>query len=136
MSDTLVTQESLINEIHEDMQAEYSDYDRQLSGQVAKIYFESADKEGFIFDFDIVWPWAGYSAKGTAKRAIAGVKGREGNSGGLRENIDFKIVHWGALHNGQIVNQGVLLATPSIQNHTYYSYAHLRGRVDARSLLF
>ncbi|GBG33617.1 Hypothetical Protein FCC1311_098402 [Hondaea fermentalgiana] len=59
--------------------------------KLATVYFESADKEGFIFNFDEVWPHAGYARKDKAKRAIVGDRGRGGNAGGLRRDIDVQI---------------------------------------------
>jgi hypothetical protein len=38
--------------------------------QVARMYLDCIDKEGFVFDFDLAWSAAGYSTKGNAKRVL------------------------------------------------------------------
>lgn len=38
--------------------------------QVARMYLDCIDKEGFVFDFDLAWRAAGYSTKGNAKRVL------------------------------------------------------------------
>jgi hypothetical protein len=38
--------------------------------QVARMYLDCIDKEGFVFDFDLAWRAAGYSRKDAAKRVL------------------------------------------------------------------
>ena len=54
----------------------------EMAINVANVYMDTIDVEGFVFDFDLVWKWVGYSTKGNAKTKML----KE-----LRENIDYKI---------------------------------------------
>ncbi|MCP4483530.1 MAG: hypothetical protein GY823_03065 [Flavobacteriaceae bacterium] len=50
--------------------------DQNLLREIATIYFSSVDKEGFVFDFDQVYKWAGYKKKSNAKRILTGKRGK------------------------------------------------------------
>ncbi|GBG34924.1 Hypothetical Protein FCC1311_111472 [Hondaea fermentalgiana] len=79
--------DSLLNEVAETHDIKDFEGLRKLIA----VYFESADKEGFIFDFDEVWPHAGYTLKGNAKRAIVGDRAQGATARGLRRGIDFDV---------------------------------------------
>lgn len=50
--------------------------DQNLLREIATIYFSSVDREGFVFDFDQVYKWAGYKKKSNAKRILTGKRGK------------------------------------------------------------
>lgn len=85
---TVQKYQSMIDATREDLQLMHGNFNDDLFNEVATVYVEALDKEGFIYDFDDTWQWAGYSRKSDAKRLLLGTRG----SLGLRENRDFKIV--------------------------------------------
>ncbi|GBG34785.1 Hypothetical Protein FCC1311_110072 [Hondaea fermentalgiana] len=65
--------EGLLDEVIEELAEMHNIENVDELRRVATIFFESADKEDFIFNFDDIWPLAGYTLKGNAKRAVVGV---------------------------------------------------------------
>lgn len=55
--------------------------------EVRRIFTEAVDKCGFVFCFDSVWKWGGYSQKGHAKRILSGERGKLR----LIEGVDYTI---------------------------------------------
>ena len=72
----------IANQMHTEMEEVYPAYDREGMADVARAYMDAIDKEGFIFNFNEAWEWAGYATKASAKRVLQKY---------LRENIDYKI---------------------------------------------
>lgn len=77
----------LIEKVHEEMEEHYPMYDRQTMEQAARTYLDCVDKEGFVFDFDDAWKWAGYSRKDASLRILKGTRGTLN----LQEGVDYKI---------------------------------------------
>jgi hypothetical protein len=50
--------------------------------KVKQIHADAEDKQGFLFDFDDAWQWAGYSRKDSAKRVVLGR---------FQEGVDYKL---------------------------------------------
>lgn len=79
----------LLEKVNDEMEEHYPMYDRETMEQAARTYLDCVDKEGFVFDFDQAWQWAGYSNKSNSKRILLGTKGKLN----LREGVDYKIEH-------------------------------------------
>ena len=75
----------LIEKVHVELEEHYPMYDRETMQQVARTYLDCVDKKGFVFDFDQVWQWAGYSNKRDAKRILTGSRGKLD----LKEGVDY-----------------------------------------------
>lgn len=60
-------------------------FNKEDGKKLAKLYFESVDKEGFCFDFDDIWSLCGYTRKDNAKKKLISTKNK------LLENVDYKI---------------------------------------------
>ncbi|GBG34925.1 Hypothetical Protein FCC1311_111482 [Hondaea fermentalgiana] len=71
--------------------------DRNAMTWLCRIYFRDADKKGFVYPFDAIWPILGYSTKGNAKRAVTRILEKGGTFGKLcRENdMDVMVYHRG-----------------------------------------
>lgn len=81
------SKKNLIEKVHEEMEEHYPMYDRETMEQAARTYLDCMDKEGFVFDFDRAWQWAGYGKKGDAKDKLTGRRGKLN----LQEGVDYKI---------------------------------------------
>ena len=79
--------ERVIAALHGEMEETYPVYDRETMEQAARTYLDCVDREGFVFDFDLAWRWAGYSTKGNALRILKGTRGHLN----LQEGVDYKI---------------------------------------------
>ncbi len=79
--------ERVIAALHGEMEETYPVYDRETMEQAARTYLDCVDREGFVFDFDLAWRWAGYSNKGNALRILKGTRGHLN----LQEGVDYKI---------------------------------------------
>ena len=75
--------------------------DQNLLREIATIYFSSVDKEGFVFDFDQAYKWAGYKKKSNAKRILTGERGNIK----CIEGVDYKIT---TLNNLKNLNSNLL----------------------------
>lgn len=62
--------------------------DENIVKDITTIYFSSVDQEGFLFDFDQVWKWAGYATKSSAKRILTGKRGHLQ----AKEGVHYKII--------------------------------------------
>lgn len=74
--------DALLKEMSEVMGEEYPAYNEEEMFNIGRIYLNAIDKEGYVYDFNQAWEWAGYSTKGNAKRTLL----RD-----LRRNIDYKV---------------------------------------------
>lgn len=95
-----------VQKVEDDLQAVHGElvpeigYHAENARRVLKTYYHAIDKKGFVFDFDVVWPWAEYSTKGNAKAVIKGVKNKDGSwrtKPLLRENIDYQVTRLGLI---------------------------------------
>lgn len=93
--------------LHEEMEEMYPVYDRETMEKAARTYLDCVDREGFVFDFDLAWRWAGYSNKGNALRVVKGTRGCLN----LQEGVDYKIEL--AFPTAQIINSSDELAYPN-----------------------
>ena len=80
--------EQILTSLHEEMSMIHSDYDKNMVVEIAKVFFDAVDKQGFVFDFDLAWKWAGYLRKGHAKDVLVGKR----KNLGLKEGVDYKIL--------------------------------------------
>lgn len=95
----LTAYQHMINSTKEELVIMHDDdFDEEMFNTVAAVYVEAVDKDGFVFNFDIVWKLAGYSKKGNAKRVLL----RD-----LRKSIDYKIIEIG--ENNQTKENPILL---------------------------
>ena len=88
--------------VEEEISEMHSEYDKERMKEAARVYMEAINKDGHIFDFDLAWKWAEYSAKHVAKDVIRGKKNKNGSrriKPLLRENIDYKIIPEALLRN-------------------------------------
>jgi hypothetical protein len=87
MSTTVMNNNNdLLQAVDAEMDDIYPNYDSSVMKEIGRTYIECIDKEGFIFDLDQAWKWAGYAKKGSAKRVLI----RD-----LRIDVDYKILKIG-----------------------------------------
>lgn len=79
--------ERVLAALHEEMEETYPMYDRETMERAARTYLDCVDREGFVFDFDLAWQWAGYSRKDAALRILKGTRGHLN----LQEGVEYKI---------------------------------------------
>lgn len=102
----LTAYQHMINSTKEELVIMHdNDFDEEMFNTVAAVYVEAVDKDGFVFNFDLVWKLAGYSRKDSAKRVLL----RD-----LRKSIDYKIIEIG--ENNQTKENPILLHNNVEQN--------------------
>jgi hypothetical protein len=77
--------DAMMTGVHADMRVLHGDdYDADEFADVGRVYMECIDKEGFVFDFDAAWQWAGYTRKDNAKRVLLRRTFKEGRDYQIR----------------------------------------------------
>ena len=79
-------QDAIIKASHTYVKSFHNDYNDEDGNKLARLYFNSVDKDGFCIDFDEVWELVGYSKKSKGKARLISEKSK------LKPDVDYKIL--------------------------------------------